>query len=113
MAGSDLYTGTLNLLILRTLSAGDQHGYGVGQALKRTSNGVLDVAEGVLYPALHRLEEKGLLEAYWAKSETGRRAKFYRLTRRGHTELDRSAEGWERITQAVRSVLSQPDPDRS
>jgi transcriptional regulator len=105
MGGSDLFTGTLDLLILRTLEGGAQHAYGVGRRLREGSEGVLDVAEGVLYPALHRLEERGLLEASWARSASGRRAKYYALTGRGRRHLARELEVWRRLNGAVLGVL--------
>ncbi len=105
MSGSDLFTGTLELLILRTLQGEAMHGYGIGQALRATSSGVLDVAEGVLYPALHRMEERGLLGSDWGKSDSGRRAKFYSLTRSGVKQLEHSTRGWAQYTAAVQAVL--------
>jgi transcriptional regulator len=105
MGGSDLFRGTLDLLILRTLEGGAQHAYGVGRCLRDGSEGVLEVAEGVLYPALHRLEERGLLEASWARSESGRRAKFYALTGKGRKHLARELELWRRLNGAVLGVL--------
>ncbi len=110
MGGSDLFTGTLDLLILRTLEHGAQHAYGVGKGLREGSDGILDVAEGVLYPALHRLEERGLLEASWARSESGRRARYYALTRRGRTHLRAELEGWHRLNGAVLGVLGPGAP---
>jgi PadR family transcriptional regulator PadR len=108
MPGSDLFTGTLDLLILRTVAAGPAHGYGIGVALRDTSNGVVDVAEGVLYPALHRLEESGLLEHEWARTDSGRRAKFYALTDLGEERLKQATRRWERLSNAVRAVLDMP-----
>lgn len=105
MGGSDLFTGTLDLLILRTLEHEAMHAYGVGRRLRRGSEGVLDVAEGVLYPALHRLEERGLLVASWARSESGRRAKYYELTARGRKRLAEGLDAWARLNRAVRGVL--------
>lgn len=105
MGGSDLFTGTLDLLILRTLDHASMHAYGVGRRLREGSDGVLDVAEGVLYPALHRLEERGLLAGTWAQSESGRRAKYYALTRKGRAHLVRGLDGWARLDRAVRDVL--------
>ena len=108
MSGSDLFTGTLELLVLRTLEHEPMHGFGVGRRLRNGSSHVLDVAEGVLYPALHRLEERGLLDASWGRSETGRRAKFYRLTPRGRTRLREAEAEWRRFTGAVDGVLQAP-----
>jgi transcriptional regulator len=106
MSGSDLFTGTLDLLILRAVQHGPQHGYAIGRWIRERSEGALDVEEGVLYPALHRLERRRLLEARWAKSETGRRAKFYTLASEGVRTLSVEAERWEAFTSAVRAVLS-------
>jgi len=107
VGGSDLFTGTLDILILRAVSAGPLHGYAIGRTLREGSAGVLDVEEGALYPALHRLEGQGCLKASWGKSETGRRAKFYRLTADGRRHLDRSAEHWRRLAGAVEAVLGE------
>lgn len=105
MGGSDLFTGTLDLLILRTLEHEPMHAYGVGRRLREGSAGLLDVAEGVLYPALHRLEERRLVEGTWAASESGRRAKFYGLTRAGRKHLASRLARWARLNEAVREVL--------
>lgn len=107
MTGSDLFTGTLDLLILRTLTDGALHGYGIGRSIRETSSGVLDVEEGALYPALHRLEEKGWLEAEWGKTDTGRRAKFYCLTGKGRARLQAEIRRWEEYTRAVSAVLAE------
>jgi PadR family transcriptional regulator PadR len=108
MGGSDLFTGTLDLLILRTLKHRAMHAYGVGKILRDRSRGELDVAEGVLYPALHRLEARGLLTARWAKTDAGRRAKYYEVTAKGRAHLAQATEGWERFTGAVKAVLDLP-----
>jgi len=105
MSGSDLFTGTLDILILRTVAAMPRHGYAVGKALRDGSEGVLSVEEGALYPALHRLERKGLLEAAWGRTETGRRAKFYRLTADGAAHLDAETARWTEYSGAVASIL--------
>ena len=109
MSGSDLFTGTLDLLILRTLSEGQKHGYAVGRAIRERSSGVLDVEEGALYPALHRLEKRGLLSADWGATETGRRAKFYRLSPQGRAHLEEETNRWSRYSNAVRSVLRRSE----
>jgi PadR family transcriptional regulator PadR len=106
MSGSDLFTGTLDLLILRAVQHAPQHGYAIGRWIRERSAGALDVEEGVLYPALHRLERRRLLQAKWAKSETGRRAKFYSLAPDGVRTLSKESERWEAFTSAVRAVLS-------
>ena len=105
MSGSDLFTGTLDILVLRTLRGDPRHGYAIGRAIREGSEGVLSVEEGALYPALHRLERKGLLEAEWGKTETGRRAKFYRLTVSGVAHLDHEAARWEEFSGAVSAIL--------
>ncbi|HSM61753.1 MAG TPA: PadR family transcriptional regulator [Longimicrobiales bacterium] len=105
MSGSDLFTGTLDILILRTLQSGALHGYAVGKAIRDASSGVLSVEEGALYPALHRLERKGLLESAWGRTETGRRAKFYRLTPTGGAHLEAEATRWSEFSGAVSAVL--------
>jgi PadR family transcriptional regulator, regulatory protein PadR len=105
MSGSDLFTGTLDILILRTLEAGPRHGYAIGRAIRDGSEGVLSVEEGALYPALHRLEGRGLLEAEWGKTDTGRRAKFYRATAEGEAHLTRETERWAEFSGAVTAIL--------
>ena len=105
MSGSDLFTGTLDLLILRTLSAGPLHGYAIGRKIREGSEGVLAVDEGALYPALHRLEGKGLLEAEWGKTDTGRRAKFYRVTPVGAEHLQTESARWAEFSGAVHAIL--------
>ncbi len=105
MSGSDLFTGTLDLLILRTLQEEPLHGYAVGKHLRDRSKGVLDVEEGALYPALHRLERRGLLSSEWGRTETNRRAKFYSLTRAGLEHLEAESARWSGFSEAVRAVL--------
>lgn len=105
MGGSDLFTGTLDLLVLRTVRGGPLHGYAIGKVLRDTSDGVLSVEEGALYPALHRLQRQGLLEAEWGTTETGRRAKFYLLSPTGEEHLDRESARWLAYTGAVKAVL--------
>lgn len=105
MSGSDLFTGTLDILVLRTLEVAPLHGYAIGKSIRDSSEGVLSVEEGALYPALHRLEGKGLLEAEWGKTDTGRRAKFYRLTATGMEHLESEAERWAEFSVAVSAVL--------
>jgi len=107
MGGSDLFTGTLDILVLRAVSASPLHGYAIGRHLRETSAGVLDVEEGALYPALHRLEGQKLLQASWGRSETGRRAKFYQITAEGRRYLERSAQRWRRFSGAVDQVLGE------
>ena len=105
MSGSDLFTGTLELLILRSVAGEPLHGYAIGRHLRESSSGVLDVEEGALYPALHRLARRGLLEASWGKTDTGRRAKFYALTAEGSARLTEQTERWTRYATAVHGVL--------
>ncbi len=105
MSGSDLFTGTLDILILRTLQTEPLHGYAIGRALRDGSEGVLAVEEGALYPALHRLQRRGLLEAEWGRTDTGRRAKFYRLTSDGEAHLTREAARWAEFSGAVSAIL--------
>jgi transcriptional regulator len=108
MSGSDLFTGTLDILILRTLEAAPLHGYAIGRAIRDGSEGVLSVEEGALYPALHRLEGRGLLEAEWGKTDTGRRAKFYRVTAEGAAHLEAEAARWAEYSGAVTAILGPP-----
>lgn len=105
MGGGNLFTGTLNLLILRAVAAEPMHGYAVGAWIRETSSGALGVEEGQLYPALHRLEARGLLRADWGRTETGRRAKFYALTREGEAILRAQEAAWRRHSEAVDTVL--------
>ena len=102
---SELPQGTLDLLILKTVALGRVHGYAIAQRLQQVSRDVVQVPQGSLYPALHRLENRGLLAADWQQSETGRDAKFYRLTRKGRRQLDREAASWERLTEAIGLIL--------
>lgn len=97
--------GTLNVLILKTLSMGPRHGYGIGKWISRTTEDVLQVEEGVLYPALHRLERDGLIAAEWRRAPSGRRAKFYELTSAGRRSLAEETERWKRSSGAVTKVL--------
>ena len=108
MAGSNLFTGTLELLILQTLLPGPVHGYAIGRHLKDRTGGILDPEEGVLYPALYRLNRKRLIKGDWGETETGRRARFYSLTRKGRSFLKREKVRWEEHIQAVQAVL-RPD----
>jgi len=105
MSGSDLFTGTLDILILRTLASAPLHGYAIGKVLREQSGGVLSVDEGALYPALHRLQGKDLLEAEWGRTDTGRRAKFYSLTPAGAAHLSAESARWTEYSVAVATVL--------
>lgn len=102
----ELMRGTLDVLILKSLTWGPAHGYGVADWIRRHSGEELLVEEGALYPALHRLENRGWVEADWGLSENNRRAKFYRLTAVGRGELQREVSTWERYSAAVNRVLS-------
>ena len=103
---NDILQGTLALLVLRTLSSqGRMHGYGITNHIQRTSNDLLRVEEGSLYPALHRMETEGLVKADWGVTEKGREARFYSLTRKGRQELAREEQSWARLTEGVRRVL--------
>ena len=107
MAGSapDLLQGTLDLLILKTLSTGPMHGWGVAQRILATSQNLLQVQQGSLYPALHRLEERGWMVAEWGTSDNNRRARFYKLTAEGRRQLARETESWRQFAGAVHFVL--------
>ncbi len=104
-ADGDLLAGTLDMLILRTLQTGAAHGLDIAQRIQRQSDDVLLVEQGSLYPALHRIEERGWIAAYWGTSETNRRARFYRLTARGRKHLHAETSRWETLTRAVARVL--------
>lgn len=107
MAGSNLFTGTLDILVLKTVLIGPMHGYAIGRILRNESEGVLSVEEGALYPALHRLKERGLLDAEWGRTETGRRAKFYRLTDDGRRHLTAETARWNTYSGAVAAILGR------
>ena len=102
---SDLPQGTLDLLILKIVALGPVHGYGIAQRLQQVSRAVVQVPQGSLYPALHRLENRGLLAAEWTETQTGRDAKFYRLTRKGKAQLEMETASWRRLTGAVALIL--------
>lgn len=107
MAGkTDLLQGTLDLLILKTLAGGPMHGWGVAQKIHVLSEDILQVNQGSLYPALHRLEQQGLITAEWGASENNRQAKFYELTRAGRRQLADETRNWERMAGAVARILS-------
>jgi len=108
MAGSDIYTGTLDVLILKALAGGPLHGYGIGLWLRRKSDDLFQIKEGVLYPALHRLLGRGLVTARWGQTETGRRARFYTITRKGEQYLADAAATLTAHSEAVLAVLGTP-----
>ena len=104
---SDLLQGTLDLLILKTLDTGPMHGWGISLRIQDVSGDVLQVNQGSLYPALHRLEQQGLISAEWGNSENNRQAKFYALTRDGRKQLEHETRNWERLAGAVARVLAR------
>jgi PadR family transcriptional regulator PadR len=101
----ELVQGTLDMLILKTLAGGSTHGYGIAQTIRRTSDDVLRVEEGSLYPALHRLELDGMIDSEWGLSANNRRAKYYRLTARGRKQLLEEANNWRRLSEAIARVM--------
>ena len=103
---ADLLPGTLDLLILKAVSLGEDHGYGVLLRIEQISGGALEIQQGALYPALYRLEHQGLIESEWGKSKNNRRAKFYRLTTAGRSRLGEEAAGWKRLVAAMTAVLN-------
>lgn len=102
---TELVKGTLEMLILRVLTRGEMHGWGVAERIKAWSRDVLTVEEGSLYPALYRLEMQGLVKGGWRMSENNRRAKFYALTRAGVKEFDREKQNWDRVVLAIANVM--------
>lgn len=105
MAGSDLFTGSLDLLILKAVSFGPRHGYAIGRWIRERTEQEILVQEGALYPALHRLERRGLVEEEWGITETNREAKFYRLTGAGRAHLREELARWNRFSQVMRLAL--------
>ena len=104
-ARTDLMQGTLELLILKTLSNESMHGYGIAQRIHEAVDDLLKIEDGSLYPALYRMEERGLIASKWGVSENNRRAKFYKLTRAGRKQLDGERANWERVSQAITRIL--------
>jgi len=102
---SDLLQGTLDVLILKVVALGPTHGYAIAQRLQQMSRDVLQVQQGSLYPALHRLEKRGWVRAEWAASDTGRDARFYTLTRAGRKQLTEQSENWDRLSDAISTIL--------
>ena len=102
---ADLLQGTLDLLILKTLATGARHGWGVSQRIQQMSDDVLQVNQGSIYPALHRLEQQGWIRATWGRSENNRQAKFYALTVRGRRQLEEETENWVRLSAAVAGIV--------
>lgn len=103
---ADVLPGTLDLLILKAVSLGSLHGYGVLLRIQQISGGAFEVEQGALYPALYRLEEKGMLASEWGTSENNRRAKYYKLTRKGEKRLREETESWNRVAAAIATVLN-------
>jgi transcriptional regulator len=101
----DLPQGTLDLLILKSLSLGPQHGWAISERIHQVSRSTLQIPQGSLYPALHRLERRGWISAEWGSSDNNRKAKYYELTRAGSTQLEAETEAWDKLTTAVRLVL--------
>jgi PadR family transcriptional regulator, regulatory protein PadR len=101
----DLPQGTLDLLILKTLSLEPMHGYGIGQRIQQLAENMLSIEEGTLYPALYRIEQKGWIKASWGTSENGRRARFYALTRNGRKQLEQEEQQWAHVSLAVAKIL--------
>ena len=104
---SEMLKGTLDMMILRTLVGGDAHGHTIAKVIERTSEDVLEVEQGSLYPALHRLEDRGWVSSYWGSSENNRKAKFYRLTAAGRKQLLREASRWRQMTRAIGMVMGE------
>lgn len=102
---TEILKGTLDMLILRSVSRESKHGYGIAQWLEGTSRDLLKIEQGSLYPALYRMEEKGWLRARWGITELGRKAKFYSLTARGRERLELETQGWERLVEAISLIL--------
>jgi transcriptional regulator len=104
---SDLVQGTLDLLILRTLANEPKHGWAIAKRIQQISNEVLQVQQGSLYPALHRLAQQGWISAKWGETETGREAKFYRLTSDGRKQLEKETANWKRLSEAINLVVEE------
>ena len=102
---SDLLQGTLDMLILKIVALGPVHGYGISLRIRQISKEVLQVQQGSLYPALHRLEKRGWLTAEWGESDNGRQAKFYKLSSKGRKQLQAEESNWERLAQAVTQIM--------
>ena len=110
MAGSDLYIGTLDVLILKALSWGPLHGYAVAEWIEQATDDALSLEEGTLYPALHRLERKGWVQSEWGVSDTNRKAKFYKLTTAGRAQFRAQAPTWHRYADAIAAALRATAP---
>ena len=106
---SDLLQGTLDMLILKVVALGPIHGYAISKRIQQISSDVLQVQQGSLYPALHRLENRGWLKAQWSESDSGREVKFYKLTTAGRKQLEAEASNWERLSAAVSLIMQTAD----
>lgn len=104
---SDLVQGTLDLLILKTLALEPKHGWAIAKRIQQVSKEALQVQQGSLYPALHRLEQQAWIKAHWAETETGRRAKFYSLTRAGRAQLEKELAAWDRLSRGINLVVRE------
>ena len=102
---ADLLQGTLDLLVLKVVALGPLHGYGISQRIRQMSKEALQVPQGSLYPALHRLEKRGWLTASWSETDTGRSAKYYKLSPKGRKQLAEEEENWQRLTEAITLIL--------
>jgi PadR family transcriptional regulator PadR len=102
---TDLVQGTLDLLILKTVSLEPKHGWAIAKRIQQVSREILQVQQGSLYPALHRLEQQGWIKAHWAETETGRKAKFYSLTRAGRAQMEKEMASWDRLSAAINLVV--------
>jgi PadR family transcriptional regulator, regulatory protein PadR len=106
----EMLKGTLDMMILRTLVTGDAHGHTIAKVIERSSEDVLEVEQGSLYPALHRLEDRGWVSSYWGASENNRKAKFYRLTSAGKKQLVRETNRWRQMARAIALVMGEKAP---
>ena len=104
---TDLVQGTLDLLILKTISLEPKHGWAIAKRIQQVSREILQIQQGSLYPALHRLEQQGWMKAHWAETETGRQAKFYSLTKAGRTQMEKELASWDRLSGAVNLVVRE------
>ena len=109
---AEMLKGTLDMMVLRTLVAGDAHGHTIAKVIERTSEDVLEVEQGSLYPALHRLEDRGWVSSYWGASENNRKAKFYRLTAAGRKQLAHEKDRWRLMARAIAMVMGEELPAR-
>ncbi len=103
---AEILKGTLDLIILRALAGSPLHGFGITQSIKKTTDSVLDVDDGALYPALHRLVDRGWIASKWGRSEKNRRAKYYRLTAKGRRQLKSELAAWERFSRAMENIIN-------